>query len=82
MLFSGIATVREWYDDDAQCFRVAVDVHNSVWGPLFGYRGSFNVEWRKVTAVSSVLISKCPSHNFSFTSASSYTITRDELPKF
>ncbi|HEV7510140.1 MAG TPA: DUF4166 domain-containing protein [Candidatus Acidoferrum sp.] len=33
-----------------QCFRIAVDVHNSVWGPLFGYRGSFNVEWRKVTA--------------------------------
>jgi len=25
-------------------------VHNSVWGPLSGYRGSFNVEWRKVTA--------------------------------
>ena len=50
MLFSGIADVREWYDDDAQCFRIAVDVHNSVWGPLLGYRGSFNVEWRKVTA--------------------------------
>ena len=33
-----------------QCFPIAVDVHNSVWGPLFGYRGSFNVEWRKVTA--------------------------------
>jgi hypothetical protein len=41
MLFSGIADVREWYDDDAQCFRIAVDVHNSVWGPLFGYRSSF-----------------------------------------
>jgi len=26
-----------------------VNVHNSVWGRLFGYRGSFNVEWRKVT---------------------------------
>ncbi len=50
MLFSGIADVREWHDDEAQCFRIAVDVHNSVWGPLFGYRGSFNVEWRKVTA--------------------------------
>ena len=32
------------------CFRIVVDVHDSVWGPLFGYRGSFNVEWRKVSA--------------------------------
>jgi hypothetical protein len=40
MLFSGIADVREWYDDNAQCFRIVVDVHNRVWGPLFGYRGS------------------------------------------
>lgn len=48
MLFSGIADVREWYDDAAGCFRIVVDVHNSVWGPLFGYRGSFNVEWRPV----------------------------------
>jgi hypothetical protein len=51
MLFSGIANVREWYDDAARCFRIVVDVRNSVWGPLFGYRGSFNVEWRKVTDV-------------------------------
>lgn len=50
MLCSGVADVREWYDDDAQCFRIVVGVHNRVWGPLFGYRGSFNVEWRKVTA--------------------------------
>jgi hypothetical protein len=30
MLFSGIADVREWYDDAAGCFRIVVDVHNSV----------------------------------------------------
>jgi hypothetical protein len=48
MLFSGIADVREWYDDSARCFRIAVDVHNRAWGPLFGYRGRFDVEWRKV----------------------------------
>ena len=48
MLFSGVADVREWYDDSARCFRVAVDVYNRLWGPLFGYRGSFDVEWRKV----------------------------------
>jgi hypothetical protein len=52
MLFSGIADVREWYDDAAGCFRIVVDVRNSVWGPLFGYRGSFRVEWRPVAAES------------------------------
>ena len=46
MLFSGIADVREWYDDAAGCFRIVVDVRNRVWGPLFGYRGSFEVERR------------------------------------
>lgn len=47
-LFSGIAEVREWYDDAAQCFRIVVDVRNKVWGPLFGYRGRFVVDWLKV----------------------------------
>jgi hypothetical protein len=49
MLFSGIADVREWYDDAARCFRIVVDVRNRVWGPLFGYRGRFAVEWRRTT---------------------------------
>lgn len=44
-LFTGIAQVREWYDDTADRFRISVDVSNRVWGPLFGYRGSFEVEW-------------------------------------
>lgn len=48
MLFSGIADVREWYDDDLGRFRIEVDVRNRVWGPLFGYRGTFDVEWRPV----------------------------------
>jgi Domain of unknown function (DUF4166) len=48
MLFSGIADVREWYDDVARCFRIVVNVHSKVWGPLFGYRGRFGVEWQKV----------------------------------
>jgi hypothetical protein len=29
-----------------------------VWGPLFGYRGSFSVEWRKVTEVPSHILPK------------------------
>jgi hypothetical protein len=49
MLFSGIATVREWYDERAQRFRIVVEVRNRVWGPLFGYRGSFDVEWLRVS---------------------------------
>jgi hypothetical protein len=39
--FSGIADVREWYDDQAQCFRITVTVTNGIWGRLFGYRGRF-----------------------------------------
>jgi len=48
MLFSGIAEVREWYDEKTHRFRIVVDVQNKTWGPLFGYRGSFDVEWRTV----------------------------------
>jgi hypothetical protein len=46
LLFSGVATVCEWYDDAPSQFRIEVSVHNRRWGPLFGYRGSFDVEWR------------------------------------
>lgn len=49
MLFSGIADVREWYDDKTQRFRIVVKVTNKVWGPLFGYRGSFDVEWQTIS---------------------------------
>lgn len=45
MFFSGYADVREWFDDDRNQFGIEVKVHNTVWGPLFGYRGYFDVEW-------------------------------------
>jgi Domain of unknown function (DUF4166) len=45
LFFSGVADVCEWYDDRENRFRIEVDVRNSVWGPLFGYRGWFEVEW-------------------------------------
>ena len=48
MVFSGFADVREWYDDDAGRFRIRVDVHNRLWGRLFGYEGAFDVEWPQV----------------------------------
>jgi len=47
-LFSGIAEVCEWYDEADQKFHIDVNVNNNVWGPLFGYRGSFQVEWLSV----------------------------------
>lgn len=49
MLFSGVADVCEWYDDVARRFCIEVNVHNRIWGPLFGYQGWFEVEWLSVT---------------------------------
>jgi hypothetical protein len=45
MAFSGIADVCEWFDDADQKFHIEVNVHNDMWGPLFGYTGSFSAEW-------------------------------------
>lgn len=46
---SGDATVCEWYDDRTGRFCIDVRVANKRWGPLFGYSGTFDVEWRIVT---------------------------------
>ena len=48
MVFSGVADVCEWFDDNDNKFHIEVNVHNHVWGPLFGYRGSFAAEWVSV----------------------------------
>jgi hypothetical protein len=45
MLFSGVAEVCEWYEEQDQRFHIEVNVRNRVWGSLFGYRGSFQVNW-------------------------------------
>jgi hypothetical protein len=50
MLFSGVADVCEWYDDSEKRFRIEVVVQNRAWGRLFGYRGSFQVDWRPVVS--------------------------------
>jgi hypothetical protein len=50
LLFSGIATVHEWYDEDKDKFFIEVNVNNKVWGPLFGYKGSFDVEYIPIKA--------------------------------
>lgn len=46
LVFSGVANVREWWDEPAACFRIEVDVANKLLGRLFGYRGSFTVDER------------------------------------
>lgn len=48
LLFSGVAEVCEWYEERDQQFHIEVNVRNRVWGPLFGYRGSFQVAWIRV----------------------------------
>jgi len=48
MFFSGVADVCEWYDDQIEKYRIRVNVTNPRWGPLFGYEGSFDAEWRSI----------------------------------
>lgn len=48
MLFSGVADVSEWYDAATNKFCIDVNVWNRYWGPLFGYHGTFDVEWKQV----------------------------------
>ena len=50
LLTTGVANVREWWDEAADCFRIDVHVANKVFGPLFGYSGSFTVEQRGCAA--------------------------------
>jgi len=45
MLFSGVASVCEWFDDETGKHRIEVEVRNKLWGPLFGYSGAFDLEW-------------------------------------
>ena len=54
MLFSGYAEVCEWYDDTEEKYKISVDVRNRYWGRLFGYRGSFDVEYVPVLKPSAI----------------------------
>jgi hypothetical protein len=58
LLFSGTAEVCEWFDESSGQFRIEVNVRNRIWGPLFGYRGSFDVEWLPVSTVPPELLPK------------------------
>jgi hypothetical protein len=48
MAFTGVADVCEWYDDELEKYRIKVNITNDTWGFLFGYEGTFEVEWRDV----------------------------------
>ena len=50
LALSGVAEVREWWDEQAQRFGIEVRVTNRLLGPLFGYRGSFTVAERPCTS--------------------------------
>lgn len=45
MMLSGYADVCEWYDVQEGKYKISVEVHNKYWGRLFGYRGSFEVQY-------------------------------------
>lgn len=48
MAASGVADVHEWWDESEERYRIDVRVANGRFGPLFGYRGWFEVEERRV----------------------------------
>ena len=50
LFFLGVADVCEWYDEAIQKYRIEVNVYNRTWGIIFGYRGSFDIEWKKVAS--------------------------------
>ncbi|HEX9521192.1 MAG TPA: DUF4166 domain-containing protein [Streptosporangiaceae bacterium] len=50
-LITAVAEVRESYDDDLDQFRIEVVVTNRVFGPLFGYRGTFTATYSELTQV-------------------------------
>lgn len=49
MLFSGRATLHEYWSDEDESFHVDLEVRNRLFGFLFGYRGSFTCEWVPAT---------------------------------
>lgn len=49
VLFSGRAVLRESYDDDADCYRIKLEVRNRAFGFLFGYEGTFTCAFPEAT---------------------------------
>lgn len=49
MIFCGRATLHEWWSDEDEAFHVDLEVHNRLFGFLFGDRGTFTCEWSPAT---------------------------------
>jgi hypothetical protein len=49
--FSGDVVLHEWYDEVVERFRIRIVVSNPTFGKLFGYSGSFTVEYRPISEV-------------------------------
>ncbi|WP_405078758.1 DUF4166 domain-containing protein [Paenibacillus chitinolyticus] len=41
---TGTAEVCEWFDDAEDAYKISVNVSNPVFGPVFGYRGTFRAQ--------------------------------------
>jgi hypothetical protein len=50
-LVCGRAVVRERWDEQESCFRIRVEVHHDVVGPVFGYHGRFTATTVDATSV-------------------------------
>lgn len=48
MFFSGKAYVSVWFDETIDQYRIRVEVKNRHWGTLFGFDGTFDVDWADV----------------------------------
>lgn len=48
MFFSGKAYVHVWFDETIDKYRIEVEVKNRFWGTLFGFVGTFDVDWESV----------------------------------
>jgi hypothetical protein len=49
MLFSGRAQLHERFDDAASVYKIRMEVHNKIFGFLFGYEGEFTCEFPAAT---------------------------------
>lgn len=52
----GRARVREYWDQQAACFRISVEVKHPVVGPVFGYHGSFTARYVQVQQVPAAVL--------------------------
>lgn len=48
MFFSGRAHVYVWFDEAIERYRIEAEVRNKLFGTLFGFVGTFDIEWEEV----------------------------------